>query len=92
MLHSDVKDVALGNLELLDKVVAFKQKFYPRNWAHYEEAKPGTLKLCVPEYRVAELEKDYQQMKEMLNGDIPDFSAILKELETLENEINQIEV
>ena len=92
MLNSGVKETALKNIDLLNKVVEFKQKFYPRNWAHYEEAKPGTLKLCVPEYRVAELDKDYQQMKEMLYGDIPDFAAILKGLETLEHEINQIEV
>lgn len=91
MLQSDVKALALGNLELLDKVVTFKQKFYPRNWAHYEEAKPGTLKLCVPEYRIATLEKDYQQMKEMLYGDIPDFTVILKALKDLEQEINKIE-
>jgi len=92
MLNSGVKETALKNIDLLYKVVEFKQKFYPRNWAHYEDAKPGTLKLCVPEYRIAELEKDYQQMKEMLYGDIPDFAIVLKELISLEYEINQIEV
>ena len=90
MLNSGVKETALKNIDLLYKVVEFKQKFYPRNWAHYEEARPGTLKLCVPEYRITELEKDYQQMKEMLYGDIPEFGTILNDIRILEEIINQI--
>ena len=90
MLNSGVKETALKNIDLLYKVVEFKQKFYPRNWAHYEDAKPGTLKLCVPEYRITELEKDYQQMKEMLYGDIPEFGTILNDIRILEEIINQI--
>ena len=90
MLNSGVKETALKNIDLLYKVVEFKQKFYPRNWAHYEDAKPGTLKLCVPEYRITELEKDYQQMKEMLYGDIPEFGTILNDIRILEKAINQI--
>jgi len=38
-------------------VVNFKQKFYPRSWAKYEEAVPGTLKLLPPEFRLDSLEK-----------------------------------
>ena len=90
MLNSGVKETALKNIDLLYKVVEFKQKFYPRNWAHYEDAKPGTLKLCVPEYRITELEKDYQQMKEMLYGNIPEFGTILNDIRILEKAINQI--
>jgi len=90
MLNSGVKETALKNIDLLYKVMEFKQKFYPRNWAHYEDAKPGTLKLCVPEYRITELEKDYQQMKEMLYGDIPEFGTILNDIRILEEIINQI--
>lgn len=90
MLNSGVKETALKNIDLLYKVVEFKQKFYPRNWAHYDDAKPGTLKLCVPEYRITELEKDYQKMKEMLYGDIPEFRTILDDIRILEKAINQI--
>ena len=89
MMNSEVKEIAMDNLNLLDKVVEFKMKFYPRTWARYEDAKPGTLKLSVPDYRMEALEKDYRQMQEMLYGDIPDFSTIMDAIKELENEINK---
>ena len=39
------KEKAFARLDLLQKVVDFKIKFYPRAWAHYPEAVPATLKL-----------------------------------------------
>ena len=47
--HSESKAAAYDNLDLLKRVVVFKMKFYPRKWAHYELAVPGTLKLVPPE-------------------------------------------
>ena len=41
-------------------------KFYPRKWAHYELAVPGTLKLLPPEYRWDHLQKDYASMRNMM--------------------------
>ena len=37
MALNEVKNEALADLELLKSVVEFKQKFYPRSWAKYEE-------------------------------------------------------
>ncbi len=45
MGHSEVKTRALTQADLLPAVVTFKQKFYPRGWANYENAKRGTLRL-----------------------------------------------
>ena len=45
--NSQYKDKALQSLELLEKVVRFKQKFYPRKWAKYEEAMVKKLDLCL---------------------------------------------
>ena len=90
MMHSNVKELALQNIALLEKVVSFKKKFYPRNWADYDAAKSGTLKLCVPEYRLEALEKDYAQMQEMLYGNIPDFTTVMMALKELEDEINHV--
>ena len=39
------KEKAFARLDLLQKVVDFKIKFYPRVWAHYPEAVPASLKL-----------------------------------------------
>jgi len=51
MAISSVKDEALSDLQLLEDVVAFKQKFYMSAWAKYEEAKVGTFKILPPEFR-----------------------------------------
>lgn len=54
MLSTSVKESAFNHLDLLNKVVEFKKKFYPVNWAKYDEATPGTLKLLPLEYRLTE--------------------------------------
>ena len=65
-------------------------KFYPRAWAKYQEATPGTLKLVPPEYRLDALVEDYTNMRDMLYGDIPSFEEIMKVIQNLEKEINSI--
>lgn len=88
MAASPVKDAALADLGLLADVVAFKQRFYPRNWARYDLAKPGSLRL-VPQGPVLKaVADDYRAMVNMVFGAIPVFEAILAELQALENEIN----
>lgn len=86
--HSDYKVEALNQLDLLKKVVDFKMKFYPRGWAHYEDAKPGTLKLIPPNYRMDELKKDYVDMQQMFFDDCPDFVTMMDYIRSLEKEIN----
>jgi predicted nucleotidyltransferase component of viral defense system len=88
--HSGVKDNALMDLELLDKVVAFKQKFYRTPWAHLEDCKPGTVKLVVPEYRLAGLNADYTAMQDMLTAEAPTFNEIMDYMQELQNELNNL--
>lgn len=88
MANSKVKDDALNNQELLQKVVNFKIKFYPRNWANYEEALKNKIKLLPIEKRLIELEQDYKYMEEMLYGNYPTFKELIEVIRTLENEIN----
>ena len=59
MMNSSVKDEALADIELLDKVVQFKEKFYHCPWARYDLAKVGTLKLIPPERNMQALKEDY---------------------------------
>lgn len=88
MANSDVKQNVLGHFELLADVVEFKQRFYPRGWARYDLAVPGSLKL-VPEGHVLEsIRKDYQNMRDMIFGEVLDFDAMMQTLQTLEQEIN----
>lgn len=59
-------------------------KFYPRSWAKYPEAVPGTLKLLPPKYRFAALEADYNSMQDMLYGDVPTFETVIAAVRELE--------
>ena len=87
---ADVKGAALGDLDLLASVVAFKQKFYPRGWAQYELAKPGTLNLIPPERILKAMRQDYSAMGEMIFGRHPDSDEIVQGLRSLEDEINSL--
>ena len=63
-------------------------KFYPRNWARYDLAKFGTIKLMPAQHSIKNLEKDYESMKSMIYGDCPSFDSILNTIQSLEKEIN----
>ena len=82
------KTAALNQLDLLQKVAAFKMKFYPRAWAKYEEAVPGSVKLVPPSFRSDALRSDYEGMREMLFGEYPQFDEMMDAIAKLEAEIN----
>lgn len=89
MAVTPVRERALANMELLSDVVEFKQRFYPRGWARYELAKPGSIKLVPPESVLRVIERDYRAMRNMIFGEVMDFSEIMKRLQSLEDEINR---
>lgn len=88
--HSENKEIAFQNLELLRRVVGFKMKFYPRKWAKYEEAIPGSIRLLPPEFRFTALEADYLSMSEMIFGEYPSFEELMEFIKQLEIEINTL--
>lgn len=88
MMNSQVKDAALNNIELLKKVVEFKEKFYRCPWAKYENAKIGTMKLMPSERNMQALKDDYEHMQNMIFGEKPKFNEMMKSIEKLEEEIN----
>lgn len=88
LAESAVRGAALADLQLLADVVAFKQRFYPCNWARYGEAKPGTFKLIPPSAGIDQLAADYAQMRVMIFGERPEFARIIAVLHSLEDEIN----
>jgi len=90
MSMTPVKEAAFARVELLKTVVDFKMKFYPRAWAKYQEAVPGTLKLVPPDYRFAALDADYEAMKDMLYGDVPTFETVMRAVSELEKEISAL--
>lgn len=88
MLKSPVKDRAIADTDLLERVVAFKDKFYRCPWARYDLAKSGTMRLMPPEYNIPKLCEDYEHMQNMIFGKKPEFDVILNEIASLENRIN----
>lgn len=88
MTVSPVKDSALADLGLLANVVEFKQRFYPRGWARYDLAKPGTLRLVPNGQVLAAVTADYRAMANMVFGEYPAIELIMNRLQTLEDEIN----
>ncbi|MEZ5614752.1 MAG: nucleotidyl transferase AbiEii/AbiGii toxin family protein [Rhodocyclaceae bacterium] len=89
MAASPVQAAALADRELLAGVVAFKQRFYPRPWARYDLAVPGSLRLLPGEQTLATVEADYRAMADMIFGAVPDFADIVAQLRALEDEINR---
>ena len=88
MANSPVKNKAIEMPELLAQVAEFKAKFYPRNWARYDLARVGTLKLLPAEHSLDKLKSDYAHMRSMIYGNYPSFDEILERLALLEKEIN----
>jgi hypothetical protein len=83
-----VAEPALACQELRQRVADWKSRFFPATWARYDLAKPGTFRLAPPEFRVAELKKDYLAMREMFVTAPPSFEEVLESVRRLELKIN----
>jgi hypothetical protein len=89
LARPSIAESALSLPDLCQHVANWKSRFFPANWARYELAKPGTIHLAPPEFRVAELEKDYQTMKDMFLVTPPTFESVITVVSDLEHEINR---
>ncbi|TVR17194.1 MAG: nucleotidyl transferase AbiEii/AbiGii toxin family protein [Planctomycetota bacterium] len=79
-----------SDLGLLTAVREHKTKFYYAQWARYDEARPGSLRL-VPsgDQRRREIAQDYRDMRPMFFTEPPPFQVLLAELAALEQALNQ---
>ena len=68
MAESPVKNAALADLDLLANVVEFKERFYPRGWARYDLARPGSFRLVPEGHVLAAVLADYRAMANMILG------------------------
>jgi nucleotidyltransferase AbiEii toxin of type IV toxin-antitoxin system len=78
------------SLGLLAQVINFKKIYFAANWAHYDTAIPGTLRIVPNENLQAILRKDYQQMQEMFPSTPLPFDEILARLQALQKRINAL--
>ena len=88
MAHKGVLEKALAQKALLTQVAEFKQTFYPRKWAQYEDARIGTLKLVPAAHSMDRLLSDYTKMHSMIYGNHPDFDELMQYIKELEARIN----
>jgi hypothetical protein len=88
--NSEIGSRALRDTDLLARVVAHKKHFYPREWARYDLAIPGSLRLVPSDLWIDALRRDYQEMGVMFFEDPPAFQALIEKLAALEAEINGV--
>ena len=88
MCNAPIKDSALSQMELLDAVVRFKQKFYRCAWVRYDLATPTQILLAPPQAAIPILEADYSHMMSMIFGPKPPFGEILETISNLQSEIH----
>jgi hypothetical protein len=69
------------SLGLLETVVRFKQIYFAANWARYEKAVPGTIRIVPNGQLEKALRDDYGKMKEMLPVDALSFDELLGKLD-----------
>ena len=89
MAQSPVRDHAVGETELLSRVVQHKSVYFKAAWARYDEAATGALHLVPNDELLGLLEADYERMQEMFFSDPPTFDEIGKILQDLEEEVNR---
>jgi hypothetical protein len=90
LLNSKIKEKALIEVALLERVATHKGIYFASSWANYGTARKETLKLLPPARILKELEKDYILMKTMFFREIPDWECILKTIEKFEKEFNNV--
>jgi len=90
LYNSDVRQRAYDNVDLLERDVEFKKKFYYAKGAGYDTAAIGTMRLMPQKDDIPKLRDDYLHMYNMLYGTIPDFEEIISAIEKLEAEVNNL--
>jgi len=88
MANSPIYKKALESISLLKHVSEHKSLFFKANWAHYEEAMPGSLRLVPRDDQVSQLKNDYRQMEQMFFDEPPAFERIIEKLRVMEEQIN----
>lgn len=74
---------ALESIALLKHAAEHKTLFFKANWAHYEEAAPGTLRLVPRDDQMNQLRNDYRQMQQMFFEEPPSFDQIIEKLRSI---------
>lgn len=88
IFRSELGAKAVADIALLEQVVEHKRVFFPSGWAHYDTAKPGSMKLIPDTDAEKHLRFDYESMREMFFGEVEDFDAVMSTIRELQAALN----
>jgi hypothetical protein len=88
IFRSELGAKVVANTTLLDQVVEHKCVFFPSGWAHYDTAKPGSMKLVPDAEAEKRLRTDYEGMKEMFFGEVEGFDTVMATIQELQAVLN----
>ena len=87
----DIGRAAIGNRELLEKVVRHKKVFFNASYANYDACLNGGFRLVPDDESLVELRKDYDRMLDtrmVYDETPPTFDEIIADLRQLERTLN----
>lgn len=88
LARSSIVAKALTRADIRQRVADWKSRFFPATWARYDLAKPGTFRLVPAHFRLTELNRDYEAMRDMFTTEPPSFESVMKTVLNLEDKIN----
>lgn len=88
LLNSNIKNKALDDMSLLERVAIHKNIYFASGWANFSTARKGSLALIPPSRILEELEKDYTLMEPMFFREIPSWTKMLESISQFEHEFN----
>ena len=86
--RTDLGAASIKDLQMLETVKRYKQRYYPSAWSRYDLAASGTLRLCPSEAKSRALAADYRAMRSMFFSEPSSFSDVLERLRQIEKMIN----
>jgi len=90
LAQQPIAEQALGQRDLLERVIAHKSFFFAQGWAHYDTARPGTFRVLPAADRLEALRRDYRDMDTLIFGEAPEWDDIVRGLKELEKRINSL--
>ena len=87
LANSEYRERIFAAASLLDEIIAFDRKFYSKPGVDYDIMNLRTIRLSPPPRRIADLERDYLQMQDMIFGEKPTWQELLRSLAALEKEL-----
>jgi hypothetical protein len=87
--NSEIGKLAVSNDDLREKVRQHKLNFFNAAWKKFDEAVPGSLHVVPTGELLTIIQRDYLAMQEMMTGEVPKFTDIIRSLAELESQLNK---